>query len=83
MHSRYDRDPEALAWAREKVEALIYKMKNFEEQARRNGNTDPNQWRKIANLLHREFIGGEGCVVARFDHRLPEFTRLLEQSQET
>lgn len=81
MHSKYDRDPEALAWAREKVEGLVCKMKKFEQQALENGTTDPKQWRRIANILQMELIGGDGCVVARFDHRLPEFCALLDKSE--
>ncbi|GAA3730231.1 hypothetical protein GCM10022239_03530 [Leifsonia bigeumensis] len=73
--TKYDHDPEALAWARAKVEAFVEKMRNFEEQA---SHADPpapereRQWRVFANVAESHFIGGEGCVIAAFDERLPK-----------
>lgn len=46
----FDRDPEALAWARAKVERVIEKMRRFEVQSM---NTDPEQWRQFGNMLPR------------------------------
>jgi len=67
----FARDPSALAWARAGVRRFIDKMRTFERQAAETGTTDPVQWRKIANLAEREFIGGHGCVIATFDERRP------------
>jgi len=74
--SRYDRDPDALAWARAKVQCEIDRFRDFERQATEQGKTDPLQWRKMANMLRRGFIGGQGCVIAAFDERLPEVRRI-------
>lgn len=69
--SRFDDDPEALAWARAKVQKQIERMADFERQAKERGGSDPDQWRKFRYLLESSFIGGTGCVVAAFDERRP------------
>ena len=68
--SKYDDDPEALAWARAKVEREIARMQDFQRQAKERGS-DPLSWLRHENLLHRTFIGGSGCVIAAFDERRP------------
>lgn len=78
--TKYDSDPEALAWARARVQHTIDKMRRFERQAREQGTTDPEQWRKFGNMLEREFIGGQGCVIASFDERTPHFVKALAAS---
>lgn len=75
--SKYDSDPEALEWARGKVQHVIDKMERFERQAAERGDSDPRQWRKIANILRMELVGGKGCVIAPFDWRLPDFVAAL------
>ena len=69
--TRFDDDPEALAWARAKVERVIDQMADFERQARERAGSDPEQWRRFRYLLTSRFIGGEGCVIAAFDERRP------------
>lgn len=69
----FDRDPEALAWARRYVQRHIDKTRRFSEQATVRGDADQaSQWRRLANYMQREFIGGEGCVIAAFDERRPQ-----------
>lgn len=69
---RYDTDPDALAWARARVQHQIDRFRRFEAQARERGDEErASQWRKYANLLQMDFIGGEGCVIAAFDERRP------------
>lgn len=80
---RLDSDPEALAWARAKVQNRIDHYRKFERQATEQGSSDPKQWRLIAWSLERDFIGGEGCVVAAFDERLPKFVEVLSQENPT
>lgn len=80
VNLKYDTDSEALAWAREKVQAFVDKMRNFERQAAEKGTTDPAQWRKIANIVEDHFIGGRGCVIASFDERMPTFAPILAES---
>lgn len=74
---RLDSDPEALAWARDKIMRRIEHYRKFERQATERGTSDPKQWRMLAWSMERDFIGGEGCVVAAFDERLPEFVKAL------
>lgn len=81
--SRFSRDPEALAWARGHVEGFVAKMRNFERMARESGGDEglerARNWRRIANILEMQFVGGEGCVITPFDERLPAFADVLEQ----
>jgi hypothetical protein len=72
----YDRDPAALAWARAKIQREIDRMVDFERQATERGTSDPKRWRMFGNLLRRQFIGGQGCVIAAFDERLPQYVGL-------
>lgn len=81
--SRFDDDPDALAWARAKIQHVIDRATRFEQQARGNGLPDTAEtWRRTASYLRLSFIGGEGCVIASFDHRLPELRRLMEDPGE-
>lgn len=81
-HDKYDRDPEALTWARAKVQAGIDRAEKFVEQATAADKPEAAQkWRYIANLLRNSFIGGEGCVIARFDERLPELRKALDNAR--
>lgn len=73
---RFDSDPDALAWARARVQQRIDHYQRFELDDLNDGNTDrATQWRVVANCMDRDFIGGEGCVIAAFDERLPSFVR--------
>ena len=81
VNLKYDTDPEALAWARSKVQPLIDKMRRFEQHATESGETDPAQWRKIANVIESHLIGGSGCVIAQFDERMPTFAPILAESE--
>lgn len=79
----YDRDPEALAWARAKVQREIDKLRDFERQCTDRGDAEKAaQWRKMRNLLAMRFIGGTGCVIAAFDERRPAFAVLLDNAKE-
>ena len=70
---RFDTDPEALAWARAAVQRRIDHYRGFEAQARDSGGDEQaSRWRRVANLLHMDFVGGTGCVIAAFDERRPD-----------
>lgn len=70
--ARFDSDPAALAWARRKVQHDIDKLSEWQRTDAANGETERSQrWRRHVNHLKRTFIGGEGCVIAAFDERLP------------
>jgi hypothetical protein len=68
----YDRDPEALAWARAKVQRDIGRFREFERHSAARGDADRAEWwGRLAGMLQDGYIGGEGCVIAAFDERLP------------
>lgn len=83
----FDLDPEAVAWARSKVEGFVAKMRNFQQMATDVGGEQAmaraEQWRKIANLVEMLLIGGQGCSIAAFDERLPFFAKMLDDAQES
>lgn len=70
--SDFDTDPAALAWARERVQHHVDRYRRFEAERIAAGE-DPQPWRGLANFMQRDLIGGEGCVIASFDERLPQF----------
>ncbi|MDH5134051.1 MULTISPECIES: hypothetical protein [unclassified Microbacterium] len=70
--SKFDIDPEALAWARGKAERLVDRLIALEKQAAQAGNPDDaKQWRVAARVVTKYLIGQSGCVIAAFDDRLP------------
>jgi hypothetical protein len=75
----FDRDPEALAWARRKIQNEIDRADKFVADAKRARNEQAERtWRVIGNHLRRSFIGGTGCVIAAFDERRPDHLALLD-----
>lgn len=80
--TRYDHDPEALAWARGHVQKVADRYREFERHQMADGDAEKAaMWRKFANLLEFEFIGGRGCVIRPFDERAPEMYALLADNQ--
>ncbi|MFI8301533.1 hypothetical protein ACIGCZ_37125 [Streptomyces nigra] len=80
-YSRYDADPEALAWARAKVQDEIDRCRKFTESATAAGKPEQAEmWRRLANRMQRQFIGGEGCVMGYFDERLPSLAKAVDHS---
>ena len=91
MHD-FDLDPEALAWARQKVERVIDRYHRLSEQAQTGAERArtvedvitemalAEKWRIRANLLRRDLIGGQGCVIAAFDERRPNIARVIPES---
>jgi hypothetical protein len=74
MWSRFDSDPQALAWARERVQHRIERAERFAVESKENKDF----WRKHARMMQNDFIGGEGCVIAAFDERRPAFVKMWE-----
>jgi hypothetical protein len=71
--SRFDRDPDALAWARAKVSDLEARYREFSASAALAGKDDQAEmWRYLANGVRHDLIGGDGCPVAAFDERRAE-----------
>lgn len=79
--SKFDRDPEALAWARAKIQHEIDRCDKFHASAIAAGKPEQGEmWRRLANRMRRTFIGGEGCAIAAFDERMPDFARAIDHS---
>jgi hypothetical protein len=79
--SPYDRDPEALAWARAKVQDEIDRCQKFAESARTADKPEQAEmWRRLANRMQRMFIGGDGCVMGYFDERLPALATAIDNA---
>lgn len=75
--SRYDQDPEAIAWARAKVQAEIDRAEEFAADATAAAHLETaRNWRIIARHLRRTLLGDtRSCVMGRFDERLPALHR--------
>ena len=77
----YDRDPNAITWARAKIQAEIDRCRQFADQANAAHDTEQHEmWRRLANRMQRVFLGGQDCVIAAFDERLPELARAVDHS---
>jgi hypothetical protein len=76
--SRFDRDPEALAWARTKVQGYVDQLTEWEKQATERDATAKAAALGAARILaSRHFLGG-GCVIGAFDERRPDIARALD-----
>lgn len=76
--SPYDCDSEAIAWAREKIRRVIERADQFERHANDSGSLQVGaRWRTAAGFMRRTLLGGQGCVIAAFDNRLPEWVRAV------
>jgi hypothetical protein len=71
--SPYDRDPQAIAWARAKVQAEIDHVERFAaELADVKDQQAAATWGAIARYMRRTLLGNpESPVMGRFDERLP------------
>lgn len=77
--SRFDTDPEALAWARAKIQHHIERLAKFEQQATESGQPAKARGLAIARRSTEQLlIGGQGCVIGAFDERLPEWTARID-----
>ncbi len=77
--SRFDADPDALAWARGKVQRLADRYCEFGRHCTERGDREKAaQWRKFASLLELELIGGKTCVITPFDERRPRLRAQLD-----
>ena len=79
---RFDRDPEALAWARAKAQAYIDQLADWTRQADERGATAKGRGIAAARLLaERHFLGG-GCTIGAFDERWPGYLDRIDTSQQ-
>lgn len=80
VDKRYDRDPGAVAWARAKVQQEVDKLRDWQAKDAAAGEKErSDRWRRHVNHLKRTFIGGDGCVIAAFDERLPKLREQLDK----
>jgi hypothetical protein len=76
----FDRDPEALAWARGKVERALGSLTDLAGQAERQGDHDKAVGMQLAVWkLRKSLLGDGGCTVGSLDARLPELPRMDDQ----
>jgi hypothetical protein len=70
--ARYDTDPDALAWARTRVQHQLDRLAAFEARAAETGKTELAAGLSMARRSTQQLLlGGEGCVVGAFDERRP------------
>jgi hypothetical protein len=76
---RFDADPDAIEWARGKILRVIDQAEQFEKHAQDNSDMrTAARWRITAAFMRTRLIGGEGCVIAYFDARLPQWVKALK-----
>jgi hypothetical protein len=81
--SRFDRDPDAVAWARAKVVRVRDQFRGFQQKAAAAGRSEQAEmWRRMANMLDLKLIGGTTCVITAFDERLPAMAKLRDGTDE-
>lgn len=82
--SPYDADPEALAWARAKIQHQVDRCRKFHASAMAAGKPEQAEtWRHLANRMERDLIGGEGCTIAAFDVRRPALLKAIAAAEES
>jgi hypothetical protein len=70
----YDREPDALAWARQKIHHYIDLLATFEGQAKASADPATATGCAVARLLaERHFLGDGGCTIGAFDERRPRY----------
>ncbi|MFJ9633739.1 hypothetical protein ACIRU8_39205 [Streptomyces sp. NPDC101175] len=80
-HSRYDTDPDALAWARTRVQQYLDRLADFEQQAKTKGDHITEYGCKAARAMaERHFLGDGGCTIGVFDERLPALAAAVNHS---
>jgi hypothetical protein len=68
----FDRDPEALAWARSKVDVFLTRLVSFEDQAAAEDDlTTVHACRVSRRIAELHFLGDGDRQVGAFDERLP------------
>jgi hypothetical protein len=77
--SKFDCDPDALAWARAKIEQYVTRLADFEQQCAANGDeASVRCFRVVQQHITRHFVGDRGCVIGVFDERLPQFAKSVD-----
>jgi len=83
----YDRDPEALAWARARVQQHIDRYEDLLAQAKAAAAENPEHmdrvrfWFRLAGVVRRDLTAGTECVHAAFDARLPDLLARIDAAE--
>jgi hypothetical protein len=83
----FDRDPEALAWARAKVQAHLNRYETLLAQAKATAAKNPEHmdvvrfWFRLAGVVRRDLTVGTECVHAAFDARLPDLLARIDAAE--
>lgn len=79
-HSAFDFDPEAIAWARAKVERLSARIEKHATWLDDAGRSDEaTGLRRALYFIDRDVLGGSGCVIGSLDDRLPSMSDILSR----
>lgn len=79
--SKYDHDPEALAWARAHVQKFIDRLADFEQQAKTKSDPITEYGCGVARAMaERHFLGDDGCTIGVFDERLPALAEAVDHA---
>jgi hypothetical protein len=71
---KYGSDPEALAWARSKVEIALRRVEDMGNHLAEKGKPEKAEgYRGAAWRVRSLLVGGEGCSVGSFDERMADF----------
>lgn len=77
---KYDLDQGAADWARAKVENTIERIEQHAAWLDEHGrDAEARGMRKSIYFLSHSLVGGEGCVIAGFDHRLADMLTSARQ----
>jgi hypothetical protein len=78
--NQFDRDPEAIAWARTKVQSYIDQLVRWEEEAKEREAGAKATGIAVSRLLaERHFLGNNGCVIGAFDERRPAVAKAMDR----
>lgn len=73
----FDENQGAVDWARTKIMHHVERAARFSQEATtKNYPRRAKEWGKIARYMRQTLIGGQGCVIAAFDERLPAYRKM-------
>ncbi|MFI1408784.1 hypothetical protein ACH4Y0_02415 [Streptomyces sp. NPDC020707] len=79
--SRYDQEPEAIAWARAKVQAEIERAEQSAADLIAVGDPASDHWAFLARHMRRWLLGDTTSpVMGRFDERLPKLHATVDDA---
>jgi hypothetical protein len=77
----YDRDPEALKWARTKVQEVVDKAEACATNTQLSDETREG-WRQTALFIRHELVRRDGAAYASFDERWPSLANAAPAATE-